>query len=53
MPGGEETLISQRPSSELSNDRSLAEEDALLTGQPREDAKRQRWQFWRQIGLFV
>jgi len=53
MAGGEEPLISRRPSSELSNDRDLAEEDALLTGQPREDAKRQRWQFWRQIGLFV
>jgi alkaline phosphatase len=45
-------LSNDRPSSEHSRD--IAEEDALLTGQPthRRDSLR-TWQFWRELGLFV
>lgn len=53
---GEEPLLSNRPSSENSNDeRSLAEEDALLTGERTSkgrDSKVQRWRFLAEIGLF-
>lgn len=51
---GDRPLLSGRPSSELSNDRDIAEEDALLTGQPthRRDGARS-WKFWRELGLFV
>ncbi|PSN65250.1 alkaline phosphatase-like protein [Corynespora cassiicola Philippines] len=54
MPGTR-PLLSNRPSSELSADRDLAEEDALLTGQPtqRTDGGPRTWKFWREIGLFV
>lgn len=50
---GEEPLLSNRPSSELSNDRDLAEEDALLTGQPTNRNGPRTWKFWREVGLFV
>ncbi|KAF2727179.1 alkaline phosphatase-like protein [Polyplosphaeria fusca] len=48
-----EPLLSNRPSSE--NSRDLAEEDALLTGQPtdKSDFSPRSWKFWREIGLFV
>ncbi|KAF2841082.1 alkaline phosphatase-like protein [Patellaria atrata CBS 101060] len=48
-----EPLLSQRPSSELSNDRDVAEEDALLTGQrTRKKAMGKRGLgFWREVGL--
>ena len=51
---GDRPLLASRPSSELSNDRDIAEEDALLTGKPthRSDGPR-TWRFWREIGLFV
>lgn len=52
---GDRPLLASRTSSELSNDRDLAEEDALLTGRPTKhngDGKR-TWAFWREIGLFV
>lgn len=51
---GDRPLLSGRPSSELSNERDIAEEDALLTGQPtmRSDGSR-TWKFWRELGLFV
>ncbi|KAI4284236.1 MAG: hypothetical protein L6R38_001567 [Xanthoria sp. 2 TBL-2021] len=53
MPRGEEPLLSQgRPSSDRSDDRSMEEEDALLTGQKQEPRK-QGWAFWREIGLFA
>ncbi|KAF2119554.1 alkaline-phosphatase-like protein [Lophiotrema nucula] len=52
-----EPLLSNRPSSELSNDRDIAEEDALLTGQPTDKsaptARSRSWRVWREIGLFV
>jgi alkaline phosphatase len=52
MAGGQPLLSNDRPSSEHSRD--IAEEDALLTGQPthRGDTLR-TWQFWRELGLFV
>ncbi|KAF2653481.1 alkaline phosphatase-like protein [Lophiostoma macrostomum CBS 122681] len=51
----DEPLLSNRPSSETSNDRDLAEEDALLTGQPtqRNSNSPRTWKFWREVGLFV
>ncbi|OCL12810.1 alkaline phosphatase-like protein [Glonium stellatum] len=54
MARGDQPLLSQRASSEISNDRDLAEEDALLTGERinRTDNS-QRWKSWREIGLFV
>jgi len=54
MARGEQPLLSQRASSEISNDRDLAEEDALLTGQRINRGDNSRgWKFWREIGLFV
>lgn len=54
MAGGEEPLFSQRPSSEHTNDRDLAEEDALLTGERTGRSEGQRgWKYWREIGLFT
>ncbi|KAF2711850.1 alkaline phosphatase-like protein [Pleomassaria siparia CBS 279.74] len=54
MAGGEPLLFNHRPSSEHSNDRDIAEEDALLTGQPTARRTTSRpWAFWREIGLFV
>ena len=53
MARGEEPLLSQgRPSSDHSDDRSMEEEDALLTGQKQQTGK-QGWPFWREIGLFA
>ncbi|OJD40424.1 alkaline phosphatase [Diplodia corticola] len=49
-------LLSQRPSSEHSNDRDLAEEDALLTGErtgKRPEQPRSPWKRWRELGLFA
>ena len=53
MAGGERPLLSNRPSSELSSERDLAEEDALLTGQPTARSTARSWKFWREIGLFA
>ncbi|KAL8669089.1 MAG: hypothetical protein Q9168_006306 [Polycauliona sp. 1 TL-2023] len=53
MARGDEPLLAQgRPSSDHSDDRSMEEEDALLTGQ-KQEPRRQGWAFWREIGLFV
>ncbi|KAK4997248.1 vacuolar alkaline phosphatase [Elasticomyces elasticus] len=54
MARGEEPLLVQRPSSEHSSDSQIAEEDALLTGQPspRNEAS-SRYRRWREIGLFT
>jgi alkaline phosphatase len=51
---GDRPLLASRPSSELSTDRDIAEEDALLTGKPthRSDGPR-TMKFWREIGLLV
>ncbi|KAF2124529.1 alkaline phosphatase-like protein [Dothidotthia symphoricarpi CBS 119687] len=48
---GTRPLLSDRTSSE----RDIAEEDALLTGQPtqRPSSGPRTWTFWREIGLFV
>ncbi|KAF2013874.1 alkaline phosphatase-like protein [Aaosphaeria arxii CBS 175.79] len=52
MPG-ERPLLANRASDELSNGRDLAEEDALLTGQPTQRDGPRTWKFWRELGLFV
>ena len=48
-------LLSNRPSSDTSGDRDIAEEDALLTGQPTQRTANgpRTWKFWRELGLFV
>lgn len=52
MARGEEPLFTRRPSS--GHEPDLAEEDALLTGQPTGRAQSySRWARWREIGLFV
>ncbi|KAI9828535.1 MAG: hypothetical protein M1819_006592 [Sarea resinae] len=58
MAGGQQPLLSaDRTSSFHSDDRDIAEEDALLTGErtSRRDREKKKhsWLFWRQIGLFV
>jgi len=48
-------LLSNRASSDISGDRDIAEEDALLTGQRTKrnmDGPRS-WKYWRELGLFV
>jgi alkaline phosphatase len=52
---GMRPLLSARASSDISGDRDIAEEDALLTGQPtqRDTAGPRSWRFWREIGVFV
>jgi alkaline phosphatase len=54
MPGAR-PLLSDRASSDISGDRDIAEEDALLTGKPtqRTIGGSRPWKFWREIGLFV
>lgn len=52
---GARPLLSNRASSDVSGDRDMAEEDALLTGQPTQrtaDGPR-TLKLWREIGLFV
>ncbi|GAB7349111.1 hypothetical protein MBLNU459_g8059t1 [Dothideomycetes sp. NU459] len=52
MARGEEPLLTRRPSSEHESD--IAEEDALLTGQPTGRQQSQaRWARWREIGVFA
>jgi alkaline phosphatase len=53
MPGNRPLL--SRGSSDISGDRDIAEEDALLTGQrtQRGASGPRTWKFWREIGLFV
>lgn len=54
MPRGQEPLLSQgRPSSENSDQRSIEEEDALLTGQHKPQPRKDGWPFWREVGLFA
>lgn len=52
MPRGEEPMLARRPSSLHSEDRGIAEEDALLTGQPMRQ-ERSKWQRWREAGIFL
>lgn len=54
MAKGQEPLLSQgRPSSDHSDERSVEEEDALLTGQHKSQARNNGWHFWREVGLFA
>ncbi|OAL04634.1 alkaline phosphatase-like protein [Phaeosphaeriaceae sp. SRC1lsM3a] len=52
---GARPLLSNRASSDISGDRDIAEEDALLTGQPTQRTANgpRTLKFWREIGLFV
>lgn len=52
MPQGQEPLLSRRPS-DHSDERSIEEEDALLTGQRKPQPRRNGWQLWREVGLFA
>ncbi|KAL8748550.1 MAG: hypothetical protein Q9184_007221, partial [Pyrenodesmia sp. 2 TL-2023] len=54
MARGDEPLLSQgRPSSDHSDERSVEEEDALLTGQKTQQPRNYGWASWREIGLFA
>lgn len=54
MAPSEQPLFAQdRPSSELSDERNVEEEDALLAGQQKPHRRRYDWTFWREIGLFA
>ncbi|KAF1935553.1 alkaline phosphatase-like protein [Clathrospora elynae] len=49
-------LLSNRASSDISGDRDIAEEDALLTGRPTQRMAKdgpRTWKFWCEVGLFV
>lgn len=53
---GTRPLLSNRASSDISGNRDIAEEDALLTGQPTKrtpESGPRTWKFWREMGLFV
>jgi alkaline phosphatase len=54
MPGAQ-PLFTNRASSDISGDRDIAEEDALLTGQPtkRNTSAVRTWKTAREIGLFI
>ena len=47
----EPLLAEERQSSEQSSERNV-EEDALLTGQQKQEKSRYGWSFWREVGLF-
>ncbi|MCJ1419752.1 hypothetical protein MMC32_006108 [Xylographa parallela] len=50
----EPLLAGDRPSSENSDERTIEEEDALLTGKHKpQSTHRYGWPFWREIGIFV
>lgn len=46
-------LAEDRPSSDLSSERHVEEEDALLTGNSKIQDSKYSWRFWREIGLFA
>ena len=53
MARSEEPLLSRdRPSSDISSDRNVEEEDALLTGQHKPQGPKYGWPFWREVGVF-
>ncbi|KAF2138308.1 uncharacterized protein K452DRAFT_277397 [Aplosporella prunicola CBS 121167] len=53
MARSQEPLLTRR-ASDRSNDHDLAEEDALLTGEPtNRQPPSDRWQKWRELGLFL
>ena len=47
----EPLLAEERQSSEQSSERNV-EEDALLTGQQKQQKSKYGWSFWREVGLF-
>ena len=54
MAPSQEPLLSRddRPSSEVSSERNIEEEDALLTGESKPSPK-YGWEFWRSVALFT
>lgn len=52
---GQRPLLAERASSDVSGDRHIEEEDALLTGRPtqRKEFASRPWKFWRELGLFA
>ncbi|KAI4709755.1 hypothetical protein J4E89_005772 [Alternaria sp. Ai002NY15] len=53
---GARPLLSARASSDISGERDIAEDEALLTGRPTAHTEKdgpRSWKFWREIGLFV
>ncbi|KZF24464.1 alkaline phosphatase-like protein [Xylona heveae TC161] len=54
-PSEQPLLAADRPSSQHSDDRDIAEEDALLTGErtERRNGPKSRWAVWREVGLFA
>lgn len=52
-PGLRPLFAQDRPSSEISDERNIEEEDALLTGRQKFQHRRYDWGFWREIGLFA
>lgn len=54
MAVGQQPLFAQdRPSSEVSDERNIEEEDALLAGQHKPQRRRYDWAFWGEVGLFA
>ena len=54
MPRRQEPLLTQDRSSSINSDeRSIEEEDALLTGQQKPQTRKYGWHFWREVGLFA
>ena len=52
MPKDQEPLLAEeRQSSEQSSERNV-EEDALLTGEQKQQKSKYGWPFWREVGLF-
>lgn len=53
MAPSQQPLFAQdRPSSEISDERNIEEEDALLAGR-RKPQRRNGWAFWGEVGLFA
>ncbi len=53
MAKDQQPLLSEdRPSSDQSSERLVEEEDALLTGQQKQQSN-YGWKFWREVGLFT
>lgn len=48
----EPLLAEERQSSEQSSERNVEEEDALLTGEQKQQKSKYGWPFWREVGLF-
>ncbi len=52
-PAKQPLFAQDRPSSELSDERNVEEEDALLNGLQKPRRRRDDWGFWREMGLLA